>query len=452
MNRRSVPWVGEEDVALLTDLYELTMAQAYWRDGRNEPAVFSLFVRTLPRVRNYLLACGVADALALLETFRFSQEALEYLEGTGRFARDFLDWLAELRFTGDVHAVPDGTPVFANEPIMEVEAPLIEAQIVETILMNQVQVQTLLASKAARVVRAAAGRQVVDFGLRRAQGADAGLKGARAFWVAGVDATSNVLAGKVYGMPIAGTMAHSYVQSFDHELDAFRAFARVYPETILLVDTYDTLEGVRHVVQLARELGDDFRVRAIRLDSGDLAELAFRAREILDEAGLERVEIFASGGLDEYRVAEIVARGAPITGFGVGTSMAVASDAPAMDVAYKLTEYAGRGRLKLSPGKQLLPGRKQVFRMEEGGRAVRDVMARRDEELEGRPLLRPAMAGGRVIDESFLDLALARERAREEIAKLPDRIQALEPAEPRYPVEVSEALRAYGEEVGETVG
>ena len=345
MNRRSVPWVGEEDVALLTDLYELTMAQAYWRDGMNEPAVFSLFVRTLPRVRNYLLACGVADALVLLESFRFSQESLEYLEGTGRFARDFLDWLSGLRFTGNVHAVPDGTPVFGNEPIMEVEAPLIEAQIVETILMNQVQVQTLLASKAARVVRAAGGRRVVDFGLRRAQGADAGLKGARAFWVAGVDATSNVLAGKVYGLPISGTMAHSYVQSFDHELDAFRAFARVYPETILLVDTYDTLEGVRHVVELARELGDDFKVRAIRLDSGDLAELAFRSREILDAAGLERVEIFASGGLDEYRVAEIVARGAPITGFGVGTSMAVSSDVPAMDVAYKLTEYAGRGRL-----------------------------------------------------------------------------------------------------------
>ena len=297
MNRPPIPWVDEQNVALLTDLYELTMAQAYWRDGMNEPAVFSLFVRTLPRVRNYLLACGVADALALLEDFRFTQDSLEYLEGTGRFAREFLDWLGGLRFTGSVHAVPDGTPVFGNEPILEVEAPIIEAQIVETILMNQVQIQTLLASKAARVVRAADGRRVVDFGLRRAQGADAGLKGARAFWVAGVDATSNVLAGKVYGMPISGTMAHSYVQSFDHELDAFRAFARVYPETILLVDTYDTLEGVRHVVELARELGDDFKVRAIRLDSGDLAELAFRAREILDAAGLERVEIIASGGL-----------------------------------------------------------------------------------------------------------------------------------------------------------
>ena len=452
MERRSVPWVGEENVALLTDLYELTMAQAYWRDGMNEPAVFSLFVRTLPRVRNFLLACGVADALVLLETFRFSQESLEYLERTGRFAREFLDWLADLRFTGSVHAVPDGTPVFGSEPIMEIEAPLIEAQIVETVLMNQVQVQTLLASKAARVVRAAGGRTVVDFGLRRAQGADAGLKGARAFWVAGVDATSNVLAGKVYGMPIAGTMAHSYVQSFDHELDAFRAFTRVYPETILLVDTYDTLEGVRHVVQLAKELGDDFRVRAIRLDSGDLVELAFRAREILDAAGLERVEIFASGGLDEYRIAEIVARGAPITGFGVGTSMAVASDAPAMDVAYKLTEYMGRGRLKLSPGKRLLPGRKQVFRIEEGGRAVRDVMARREESLEGRPLLRRVMENGRILDESFLDLDRARARAREEIGKLPDRIQAIEPADPPYPVEISEALRAYGAEVGASVG
>ncbi len=434
--------VTDANAALLTDLYELTMLQAYWKLEMREEAVFSLFSRRLPAGRNFLLACGLDDALHYLETLHFAPDSLEYLATLPYFTSGFLDWLSAFRFTGAIHAVPEGTPVFGEEPILEVVAPLAEAQIAETYLMNQVQLQTVLATKAARVVRAARGRAVVDFGLRRMHGTDAGLKAARAFYIAGVDATSNVLAGQLYGIPIAGTMAHSYVQAFDRELDAFRAFARIFPETTLLVDTYDTIEGVRRVVALARELGPAFRVRAVRLDSGDLAALALRTREILDAAGLDTVEIFASGGLDEDEIARLIACGAPITGFGVGTAMAVSKDAPALDTAYKLTAYAGQGRTKLSPGKRILPGRKQIFRVEEGGHAVRDILARYDETQPGRPLLRQVMAEGRRLPAGEEDLATARARARAEIALLPERVQGIDPADPPYPVEVSAALDA----------
>ncbi len=444
-------WVDDENAALLTDLYQLTMLQAYWAEGRTAPAVFSLFSRRLPPSRNYLLACGLADVLHYLETLRFSEASLAFLERRAEFEPAFLAWLAKLRFTGNVRAVPEGTPVFAEEPILEVEAPLPEAQLVETFLINQVHLQTVLASKAARVVHAAAGRPVVDFGLRRTQGTDAGMKAVRAFHVAGVAATSNVLAGRVYGVPIAGTMAHSYVQAHDDELEAFRAFSGRYPETVLLVDTYDTLEGVRKVVRLARERGEAFRVRAVRLDSGDLAELARDARKLLDDAGLARVEIFASGSLDEWEIAELVQQGAPIDAFGVGTRMGVAHDAPCLDMAYKLVEYAGRGRLKLSTGKLLRPGRKQVFRVEEEGGAIRDVIATADETPPGRPLLRPVMEAGRRLRLEDDDLEAARACAARELARLPERVRALESADPPFRVETSETLRARTREVQEQV-
>lgn len=439
---RPAPWIDDHDAAMLTDLYELTMLRVYFERRITDEAVFSLFVRRLPEHRNFLLACGLDDALRYLETLRFPPAGLEYLRGRDEFSDDFVDWLADFRFTGDVYAVPEGTPVFADEPLLEVVAPVAEGQIAETFLMNQLHHQTVIASKAARVMEAAAGRRVIDFGLRRMHGTDAGVKSARAFHVAGLTATSNVFAGWAYGVPIAGTMAHSFIQTFDDELDAFRAFVRTYPETILLVDTYDTLGGVRKVVELARELGEDFRVRGIRLDSGDLVELAFAAREILDAAGLEQVEIFASGGLDEYEIAEILGRGAPITGFGVGTGMGVSSDAPSLDFVYKLTSYAGEGRLKTSPGKLILPGRKQVFRVEEDGMAVRDLLARHDEAPPpgARPLLHKVMEGGRRLDASRRTLDQARQHARDEIARLPERIRRIEPADPPYPVEVSDTL------------
>jgi nicotinate phosphoribosyltransferase len=441
------PWVDDTSAVLLTDQYQLTMLQAYWREEMFDTAVFSFFVRRLPAGWNYLLACGLDDALRYLERLRFDEAALEYLSTFPRFSSAFLDWLRDFRFTGDVHAMPEGTPAFANEPLLEVEAPLPEAQLAETFLMNQVQMQTLLASKGARVKSAARGRRVVDFGLRRAHGSDSAMKGSRAFHVAGINGTSNVLAGRAYGIPVTGTMAHSYIQAHDDELTAFEAFASLYPDTVLLVDTYDTLQGVQHVAELSRRLGDGFAVQGIRLDSGDLVELSKRSRQILDRAGLESVKIFASGGLDEFEVARLLDAGAPIDGFGVGTSMSVSRDAPALDTVYKLVSYAGRGRLKLAPGKRILPGRKQVYRMEVDGHAVRDVIARADEEIPGRPLLRKVMERGARLPAGRESLADARERAAEELGHLPAAVRSLEPADPGYPAEPSDELLSYQEDL-----
>jgi nicotinate phosphoribosyltransferase len=442
-------WVTGENIPLLTDQYELTMMQAYWREGLHDDALFTLYYRTLPDHRNLLLAAGLEDALAYLEGLTFDDDHLSYLAGLDTFEPGFIDWLAGVTFRGSVRAVPEGTPIFPNEPLLEVRGPLPVAQVAETAIMNQVHFQTVLASKAYRVKAAAGDRAVVDFGLRRMHGADAGLKAARAFHIAGVDATSNVLAGRVYGVPVTGTMAHAYIQAHESEMDAFRAFTERYPETVLLVDTYDTLEGVRKVVELAGER-DDFAVRAVRLDSGDLGELAKRSREILDRAGLDDVEIFASGGLDEYAITELLDDGAPIDGFGVGTYMGVARDAPALDMAYKLTEYAGRGRLKLSSGKRILPGPKQVWRELADGVAVRDTITTADEEAAGRPLLETVMEDGERTDAGRRALEEARAHAAEAVAELPPAIRGIDPAEP-YPVEVSEALKQRQQDVAEEV-
>jgi nicotinate phosphoribosyltransferase len=430
----------ESGAALLTDLYQLTMAEAYLDEGLWDEAVFSLFVRRLPARRNYLLAAGLEDALESLERLRFGAQELDWLASLGRFSDRLLGWLERFRFSGDVDAVPEGTPLFAEEPLLEVRAPLPEAQLVETYLLNQVHLQTLAASKAARVVEAAAGRTVMEFGLRRIHGTDAGLKVARAAYLAGVDSTSNVAAARRYGIPVSGTMAHSYVQAHDDELAAFRAFTRVFPDATLLVDTYDTLHGVQHAIRLARELGEDFRVRALRLDSGDLLALSRAARELLDEAGLQRVRLYASGGLDEDAVARLVARGAPFDGFGVGTAMGVSADAPSLDMAYKLVEYAGRERVKLSEGKALLPGAKQVYRREEDGVARGDVLTRRGDGVPGKPLLQPVMRGGKRLPGASPPLADLRDYARRELSRLPPEVRALSPARPPYPVTLGAAL------------
>lgn len=428
------------NVGLLTDLYQLTMLQAYLEEGLADDAVFSLYFRTLPEGRGYMVAAGLEDALTYLEELRFHDEHLAYLRDSLGLSSRVSDWLASFRFEGDVWAVPEGTPVFPDEPLLEIKAPLPAAQLVETFVLNQIHLQTVLASKASRVVMAARGSPVVDFGLRRIHGADAGLKSARAFHIAGVAATSNVLAGYTYGVDVTGTMAHSYVEAHDDEEDAFAAFSRVWPRTTLLVDTYDTLEGVRRVVELARERGDDFQVRAIRLDSGDLDALSRSARAILDDAGLERVQIIASGGLDEHKVAALTSAGAPISAFGVGTGMGVSDDAPSLDAAYKLVEYAGRGRMKTSTGKATLPGRKQVFRVEQEGRADHDVIARADEPLPGRPLLAKVMEGGRRLPAGEVSRDDARALCARELAALPDDVMVLGRVQRPYRVEVSAAL------------
>ena len=425
--------------ALATDLYQLTMAQAYWHRDMHQPAVFDLFVRELPAGRSFLIAAGLEQALEALEAFQFHAPELDYLASLGLFRREFLDYLADLRFHGEVRALPEGTAVFSDEPLLEVCAPLPQAQLVETCLINQLQLPTLVASKAAMLVAAAAGHAVVDFGLRRAHGIEAGVKAARAAYIAGVASTSDLLAGSAFGIPVAGTMAHSYVLAHRDELESFRQFAELYPQTVLLVDTFDTLAGVEKVVTLARELGERFQVRAIRIDSGDLGELARQARSMLDRAGLQAVSIFVSGDLDVASVADLVRQGAPVDGFGVGTHLVTSADAPFLNCAYKLVEYADIPRMKLSSGKATLPGAKQVFRRYAEERCHSDLIARRDERHPGRPLLQPVMQQGRRVAGAAPELDQVRAYCRRQLAELP---ACLFSADCRYPVSTSAALEA----------
>jgi nicotinate phosphoribosyltransferase len=437
----SVQWVDRYSQGLLVDQYELAMIDAYLREGLSGTAAFSLFVRRLPAHRNYLVACGLAQALDVLESLSFGPDALDALRDVCGLSSDTLAWLKRFRFRGEVWAVPEGTVVFEHEPLLEVVAPLAEAQLVETMLLNQLHLQTLIASKASRIVTAAAGRDVIELGLRRAQGADAGLKGARAAYVGGAAGTSNVLAGALYGVPVKGTMAHSYVQAHDSETEAFRAWTRTYPRSTVLVDTYDTLKGVQRVVELSRELGERFLVSAVRIDSGDLLELSRSARALLDRSGLNRVRIVASGGLDEQKVAALVTAKAPIDAFGVGTALAVSEDAPSLDFAYKLVEYDGRPRIKLSADKVSLPGRKQVFRSSDG-----DVVGCFREALGGQRLVVPVMRDGRRLlpDPPLFEV---RRSAAQQLSRLPERVRALADAEPRYRVEVSARLCALRDEL-----
>ena len=422
--------------ALFTDLYEVTMAQAYMAEGMSGTAVFETVFRKLPPRRSYVMAAGLSDVLDFLEAFEFQPEDIDYLRGLRLFTEEFLRSLSAVRFTGDVWAVPEGTVVFPNEPIVQVIAPILEAQLAETFVVNQIHLQSVIASKAARVVEAARGRMVVDFGARRAHGTDAALKVARASYLAGIAGTSNLLAAREYGIPAFGTMAHSFVQAFDNELDAFEAFARLYPGTTLLVDTYDTLRGVDHVIELANKR-ERFDVAAIRLDSGDLGALSKAARVKLDAAGLNQVNIFASSGLDEYRIAALMDDGCPIDAFAVGTKLVVAQDAPALDMAYKLVEYDGIGRTKFSSGKVIYPGRKQVVRRLDHGVFAGDTIGQPDEHLDGEPLLVPVMKNGRRLPQHHPDLQASRNWARRQIDRLPPQLRSLEATGWSYPVDVS---------------
>jgi nicotinate phosphoribosyltransferase len=427
--------------ALFTDLYELTMAQAYHSEQLNGPAVFELFFRAMPESRNYIVAAGLGDVIECLTHWRFTDADLAYLRERGQFDEAFVDYLRELRFTGEVWAAPEGTVVFENEPVVQVVAPIIEAQVIETLVLNQVHFQSIAATKASRMAYAARGRAAVDFGSRRAHGADAAIKVARAAYLAGLSGTSNVEAGRRYGIPVFGTMAHSYVQAHDDEADAFDAFARRCPQTTLLVDTYDTLAGVDKVIDLARRQGEAFNVRAVRLDSGNLLDLAGQTRRKLDEAGLGDVKIFASSGLDEYAIAELLEAGAPIDGFGPGTKLAVSPDAPDLDMAYKLVSYDGGPRTKLSDDKRIYPGRKQVFRSyDAAGRMNGDTIAAFDQTLEGTPLLEKVMADGQAVALPSLDES--REHCRRQLAALPEHVRALRRTSQPYPVGASDELQA----------
>ncbi len=432
---------------LLTDLYQLNMAEAYLARGMTRPAVFEFFVRRLPPARNFLLAAGLEQVLDYLETLRFGADDVAWLASTGRFSPRFLDYAASFRFTGDVHAVPEGTVVFANEPVLRVTAPLPAAQFVETRLMNLLHFQMLIASKAARCTLAAPGRTLVDFGFRRAHGAEAGLYAARASYIAGFAGTATVEAERAFGIRCYGTMAHSFIEAHDSEAQAFLDFARARPEGLtFLIDTYDTEAAARTVVAIAPRLAaEGIRVRAVRIDSGDVAALSAQVRAILDEGGLGDVTIFASGGLDERELARLVAAGAPIDGFGIGTSLTTSEDVPALECVYKLQEYDGIPRKKLSPGKVTWPGRKQVWRRhDDNGRMVGDTLSVEGDDVAGEPLLVPVMAGGRRLAPSP-GLDMIRERATASLAALPPDLRGLEPAG-GYPVAIGARLRALSEE------
>ena len=449
----------ERASALLTDLYQINMMQAYLDHGETDTAVFEFFVRSLPARRGFLLAAGLEQALDYLENLRFSAAELEWLKSTGRFGTNLLDYLGEFRFSGDIHAMPEGTVFFVNEPILRVTAPMPQAQFVESRLINILHFQSLIASKAARMVLAAPGKLLVDFGFRRAHGAEAGLMAARASYVAGLAGTATVLAGRDFGIPIYGTMAHSFIETFDDESKAFAAFAESRPDNlVLLLDTYDTEAAARKVVALAPRLkATGIAIRSVRLDSGDLATLSRGVRGILDAGGLADGTIFASGGLDEDAIAELAREGAPIDGLGVGTSLTTSSDAPVLDCVYKLQEYAGIPRRKRSANKATWPGRKQVWRhYDADGRMAGDHLAldiasgpapshARGTVRSGEPLLELVMQDGRRLRPPP-SLDEIRQKAKRELERLPEALRRLAPGT-TYPVEVADELKELAAEV-----
>lgn len=432
---------------LLTDLYQLTMLCAYDAHGMTDTAVFELFVRRLPPQRNFMMAAGLEQALSYLENLKFGEAELEWVKSSKRFAPGFVDRLAALRFTGDVDAMPEGTVFFHNEPILRVTAPMPEAQLVESRLLNLIHYQSMVASKAARCVLAAPGKLLVDFGLRHAHAAEAGLLAARAAYIAGFAGTATALAAPLYGIPVFGTMAHSFVQAHDDEAQAFADYADVFPNnTTFLIDTYDTEVAAAKLVALAPELQRaGIAVGAVRLDSGDLAVLARHVRQILDAGGLNKTTIFASGNLDEYRLRDLLAAGAPIDGFGIGTALVTSDDAPSLDAVYKLQEYAGKPRRKRSAGKETWPGRKQVCRTyAPQGTFEHDTVALADDPQPGVPLLVPVMrAGKRIAPAETLDAI--RARAQRELAALPVHLTALDPATAAYPIHIADKLRELAE-------
>ena len=436
--------------ALLTDLYEITMAAGYHAHHIECRATFELFVRRLPPQRSFLLACGLDAALEYLERFHFTGEEIEYLRelpGFQTVPASFFDYLRTMRFTGDVWAVPEGTPVFGEEPIIQITAPLAEAQIVETYLLSIINFETLIATKAARVYHAARGRGVLEFGTRRAQGPEAGFRAARAAYAGGCEGTSNVLAGFHYGIPVYGTAAHSWTQAFPSEQESFEALLDTFPETaILLIDTYDALAAAEITGRLGRP------VPGVRLDSGDLFEQSVLVRAILDRHGLAETKIIASGDLNEFKVEDLVSRGAPIDFYGVGTELATSRDLPALSVIYKLVETKQGERqeykTKFSEQKAYLPGRKQVFRYFRDGLYDHDLICRANElHPEAKGLLELFMKNGRRVD-ARPPASAVRELALENLKQLPEAYQALQ-SPSRYPVEKSAAIERLLEDVRE---
>ncbi len=436
-------YITDDNIGLVTDFYQLTMAAGYFQNNVNFPATFELFVRKMPENRSFLLTAGLEQALHYLKTLRFSESAIDYLRRHPSFKKvkkEFFDYLREFRFQGDVYAIPEGTVAFSEEPLLRVTAPMIETQLVETYLLSTINFQTLIASKAARVVLAARGRDVTDFGSRRAHGPQAGVLAARACYIGGCTSTSNVLAGHELGIPVLGTMAHSWVMAFGTEEEAFRRFYEVFPEnTALLIDTYDTIKAAR----LAKQIGGN-KLLAVRLDSGDLLELSKEVRKILDADGLTHVKIMASGDLNEYIINELLSKGAPIDIFGVGTEMVTSKDQPALGGIYKLVEQEMEGkvipRMKFSEDKVFYPSKKQVYRFsDENGVYTHDLLGLEDENTGGAPLLECVMERGEITTQ-LPDVKDIHNRARESISSLPEGLKDIT-CVPSYPVKKSQRLR-----------
>lgn len=430
------------DGVLLTDLYQLTMLQGYYEQGMEETAVFEFFVRKLPKNRAYLVAAGLDQVLTYLEQLHFSPAEIAWLAGTGRFGPAMLERLADLRFTGDVHAMPEGTVFFQNEPILRITAPLPQAQFIESRVINLLHFQTLIASKAARLVLTAGGKLLVDFGMRRAHGSEAALLAARASYLAGFAGSATVAAGMAFAVPVYGTMAHSFVQTHSRESQAFVHFAQANPDdVVLLIDTYDTEKAAQKVVELAAGFqAQGIKIKGVRLDSGDLAEHARKVRRILDQGGLQDTTIFASGSIDEYKLADLIARQAPIDGYGIGTHLDTSADAPYLDCAYKLQEYAGLARRKRSEGKATWPGRKQVYRLyHDDGMMMSDTVTLAEVPCRGQPLLQSVMRAG-VTVAARPSLSEIRAYCGRQLQGLPAALHQLHDA-PAYPVRISAELQ-----------
>jgi nicotinate phosphoribosyltransferase len=440
-------FVNENNVGLLTDLYELTMCASYWDNKRIRQATFDLFIRKLPPNRSYYVFAGLEHVLRYLRNIKFNAEQLDYLRKQG-FKKGFLDYLEGFRFTGEVWAVPEGTVVFPNEPLIRVTAPIIEAQLIESFILNTVNVQTMLATKASRVLDAAKGKDIIEFGLRRTHGTDAAMKAGRSSYIAGCNGTSNVLAGMKYGIPVFGTMAHSFVMFYKNEIEAFKAFSKTFPEkSTLLIDTYNDLKGAENAALVAKQLEKDgVRLNAVRIDSGNLAKISKQVRTLLDAKGLSYVKIFASGDLDEYKIANLLRQGAKIDAFGVGTRMSTSEDKPYVDIIYKLCEKMDKSgkfvpAMKLSQGKVTLPGRKQIFRVTEStGKFVKDCIGLHSEKgCAGEPLLVKVMEKGEIVYD-LPQLKDIREKTLGNLSRLPRKYHKLRNA-PRYPVVLSQGLK-----------
>ncbi len=437
--------------ALNTDFYQLTMMQVYFDQDMNDIAVFEFYVRELPPGRGFLLAAGLEQVLDYLENLRFASQDLQWMRDSGFFSNNFVDSLAEFRFTGDVHAMPEGSVFFPNEPILRITAPLPQAQLVETRIINILQFQVMIASKAARIVLSAPGKNLIDFGLRRAHGAEAGLFAARASYIAGFTGTATVSAGALWDIPLFGTMAHSFIQAHDDETQAFENFAHSHPDNVIfLLDTYDNENAAHKIVDLAPRLKQEgINIRGVRLDSGDLQNHARKVRKILNTGGLDKIMIFASGDLDEIKVRDFESCKAPIDGYGIGTRLATSADAPMLNCAYKLQEYAGIPRRKLSEGKSTLPGRKQVFRnFSTDHKMMGDILALDKEDLEGKPLLESFMLRGERCRPQA-SLREIRERANQELKHLPEPLRSLK-KDSFYPVEISDSLNKLAQSLAKT--